>query len=141
MSRHYCHECAFKLGFIGTPSTINVLGNTYQVQKFIKHTIPSTQYSLVSIFTDPSTLRYQEYIVNGFASGSSEIDDLGRGEIILVAGSLVGASYKHGNFVAPRDAVKIVLSSDPVHLHAFPIDSTYLSSTACENCQKPIIKI
>jgi hypothetical protein len=142
LSHYYCHECAFKLGFIGTiPSTINVLGSTYQVDKFIKHTIPSTIHNFASIFTDPSTLTYQGYVVNAHASGSYEIDDSGRGNIILVAGPSVGAAYNKGTFVAPQDAVRIVLSSDPLRLHAFPVYSTNLSSVACENCSNPIIKV
>jgi hypothetical protein len=75
------------------------------------------------------------------SSGLFEIDDRGRKNIILVAGSMVGAAYRNGSFEAPEDAVKIVLSSDPLLTHAYPINSTHLSSVACENCSKLIIKI
>jgi hypothetical protein len=139
VSRYYCHQCAIKLGYKGCPTTEDVLGSTYQVKKFIKHTVSSPQYNQVSIFDDPSTQAYQDYIVNSFASGCFEIDDRGRGNIILIAGSSAGALYENGAFKAPQDAVKIVLSLDPQRLHAFPIGSTKLSTGVCEGCGKPII--
>jgi hypothetical protein len=139
MSRYYCHQCAIKLGHIGNPTTEDVLGTTYQMKKFIKHTVPSTKYDLVSIFNDPSTQRYQDYIVEGFASGCYEINDHGRGSITLIAAPSAGARYRSGIFELPENAVRIVLSSNPQRLHTFPVSSTTLPAGFCAECGEPII--
>ena len=68
--------------------------------------IPSTGYDLNSVFTDPSTTTYQNYIVSASCSGSYEVDDVGRRNILWVANKIIGTQFDHGNFVLPEDSLK-----------------------------------
>lgn len=137
MSEYYCHTCGSQM--FGTALTSGLLDTTYQLDKFMKHTIPSTGYELNSIFSDPTTTAYQHYAVSAACSGSYEIDDVGRVNILWVARREIGAQYDHGNFVLPEDSVKIVLYNNPQHIHAFPVSSTGFSTGRCKECGKPII--
>ena len=119
--------------------TSNTLGSTYQLDKFMKHTIPSTGYDLNSVFTDPSTTAYQKYIVSASCSGSYEVDDMGRTNILWVANRHIGAQLDHGNFVLPEDSIKMVLYSDPQRIHAYSVSSTGFSTGKCKVCDKPIV--
>ena len=60
----------------GLPS--NLSGSTYQVSKFLKHTVPSTSAQTTGVFSDPSFAAYSNYLISSSASGSVEVDDSGR---------------------------------------------------------------
>jgi len=138
MSVLYCHRCGAEEGFLRQASTGGFLQSSYQLQKFMKHTIPSTGYDVASVFNDPSTQTYANYIVNTFASGCVEIDDRNRRNIIWVAGKTVGMKFEKGDPVLPEDAVKLVLSTDPQRVHAYPVSSTTLSTGFCSKCDGAI---
>ena len=139
MSVLYCHRCGAKEGFLGKASSGGFLKSSYQLQKFMKHTIPSTGYNIASIFNDPSTQTYGDYIVNALASGCVEIDDRNRRNIVWGAGKPVGMLFEKGVPVLPEDAVKLVLSTDPQKIHAYPVSSTTLSTRSCSKCGGAII--
>jgi len=137
MGEYYCHNCGAPI--FGAPMTSNILGSTYQLNKFMKHTIPSTGYDLNSIFSDPSTTKYQNYIVSASCSGSYDLDDMGQTNILWVAGRQIGAQLDHGNFILPEDSIKIVLYSDLQRIHAYPVSCTGFSTGTCEVYGKPIV--
>lgn len=134
VSVFYCHRCGAEEGFLRQASTGGFLQSSYQLQKFMKHTIPSTVHDVASVFNDPSTQTYANYIVNTFASGCIEIDDRNRLNVMWVAGKQVGMKLEKGVPVLPADAVKLVLSTDPQKVHAYPVSSTTLSTGFCFKC-------
>ena len=131
MSVFYCHGCGAEMGYLRKPSTGGFLQSSYQLHKFMKHTIPSTVYDVASVFDDPSTQTYGDYMVNTLASGCVEIDDRNRRNIVWVAGKRVGMKFEKGVPVSSGDAVKLVLSTDPQKVHAYPVSSTTLSTRSC----------
>ncbi len=86
MAARYCHRCGVSLGLLNDVYTSEPLGTTYQLAKFMKHTVPSVLYEAVSVFESTSTGRYERYVVDAGASGAIEIDDRGRRNISWLAG-------------------------------------------------------
>jgi len=140
MSEYYCHECGAKLGHINPsdPETC-FSGTSYQVEKYIKHTVPPSCSGTVSIFEDPDFQQYRDYIINTAASGCVEIDNKGRTNMVWYAGRETGFTFKDGGLVSPADAVKLVLHEDKDKIHAFPTDSAEISTKNCGLCGSPII--
>ncbi len=119
MKDYYCHKCSSELGHTYTGSTehINFTGSTYQLDKFIKHTLPPSQLGLVSIFSDPSYSTYKDYAVSTLASGSTEFDEHHRKNIIWYASKENGISFLDGVPQSLTDVVKVVLphAEDKIH--------------------------
>ncbi len=140
MSDYYCHACAGIFGWMNVQNPDDLTGTEYQVDKFIKHTVPSSNYSgAVSIFQDPNLSTYATYVGNTAGSGCLEIDDLGRKNIIWVAGSTTGFTFENGIFRRPDDAVKVVLYEDQFRIHAYPTNSDFVDTKRCRNCGKLIV--
>jgi hypothetical protein len=136
MEIHYCHSCSMELGLLnfGGIQQFNLTGSTYQLTKFIKHTVPPTQSGLVSIFNDPSYGAYKEHVVSTLTSGSTMFDQRGRKNIIWYAHLDVGASYLNGVVQNTADVVKVVLPSRVDKIHCFPISMRTLGSRNCIRC-------
>ena len=134
MSEYYCHKCGIDLGYLGNERTGSLLGSTCQLDKFMKHHNPSTFFKINSVFDDNSTGEYEKFVVNAVASGSVEIDDQNRLNIVYIAGRKVGAMYENGSFQYPEDGIKVVCSTDPLRIHSFSFGSTTLSTAFCKNC-------
>ncbi len=130
---HYCHRCAVRLGFLQDAYTSDPLQSQYQLGKFVKHTLPPS-HPFASVFNSTSTGDYAGYVVNTAASGAVEIDGHGRRNIIWIAGRPTGFSLQNGALVGPTDGVKLVLSSEATRVHAFPVSSTSLATSACASC-------
>ena len=139
MSVYYCHKCSVDLNFIKDYVAENLLGSTYQMDKYIKHTWPSTAFPVQSVFSSPSTQLYGKYIIDAKFAGSVEIDAKNRKNIIYVAGEQCGFLYENGQLARPQNAVKVVLSSSTGKIHAFPESSTNFSTAECAKCGKPIV--
>ena len=139
METNYCHNCAAIFGYLNDIKCTDVLESKYQWKKYLKHTIPSSGFDLNSIFSDPTTAKYADWIINAEHAGSYEIDYKQRGNIIWVIGSTIGVQLINSEYVLPLDAIKVVLSTDPQLIHAFPISSTTLSTAKCERCSNTII--
>ncbi len=142
MKKCYCSNCSkdfpyfkqFRNNFI-----IDPLGSTYQQDKFHKHTVGSTQYPVVSIFNDPSTKQYEDYLINASHWGVYIMDDKGRESIVLFAGKPTGITYINGQPELQTDSIIIVQSSESSKLHLYPISSTNFSTGNCEDCGISII--
>src|SRR4051794_35048412 len=78
MPQHFCHNCAAALGIPASPQTQDPLASHYQLAKFVKHTALGTIYPINSIFADPGTASYANYVVSTAGSGWFQVDDQGR---------------------------------------------------------------
>lgn len=116
---------------------IELTGTQYQLEKFIKHTTPSTTYPLNSVFTGPASESYRNYIVTAVASGCVQIDG-NRTNVVWVATATTGFTYHNGKFVAYDDAVKVVFHDDLFKIHGFPIGSAEFGSATCIACGKSV---
>jgi len=136
---YFCHNCAEQRGFIEHLPIGKVIKTPYQYSKYRKHTELDSDYSIQSVFSDPSTSVYADYIVNAMLEGAVEIDELGRKNIIWCAGKPTGFQYKAGHIIRPTDAVKVVLSSAEHSIHIFPDNSTCFNTGVCHECGNPIV--
>lgn len=130
---YYCHRCAARLGYLQDVYTSDPLQSQYQLDKFIKHTVPLSHPS-ASVFDSTSTGEYASYVVDAAASGAVELDVYGRRNFIWLAGRPTGFSYKDGALVGPTDGVKVVLSSEATRVHAFPVKAANLVTRMCASC-------
>jgi hypothetical protein len=105
----------------------------------MKHTTPPTSGGIVSIFDDPSYSAYATYSVDTAVSGSVEVDDVNRTNIIWVASKSVGALFHRGVLQGYVDAVKVVLPYDGTKVHAYPTSSIELRASTCTDCDGPIV--
>lgn len=137
MNQYYCHACAIRCGKLKPADPIELTGTQYQLEKFIKHTAPSTTYPLNSVFTGPASESYRNYIVTAVASGCVQIDG-NRTNIVWVASATTGFTSRNGSFVARNDAVKVVFHDDQFKIHGFPSGSTEFGSATCIDCGKPV---
>lgn len=137
---YLCHDCALRKGLIYNNSSTNLTGSRYQLEKYIKHTSPTRNYDINSIFVINKYDKYREYIVNAEHSGSVEIDDQNRVNIIWVAGEKTGAVYKNGNHEFDHNSIKVVLNSFPGKIHALTTGSNGFCSENCIECGRIIIR-
>ncbi len=139
MCTYLCHQCARARGelppFAGEP----FVGNQYQFDKYVKHTVPTTGPLPVSVFDLEELSAYSGYAVQAQSEGCVEFDCSGRKNIVWAAGRLTGFLIKNGELVQPLDAVKVVLTSSTGRVHAFPAPSTAFSIGVCSVCGQPII--
>lgn len=118
-------------------SSGNLFQNSYQLEKYIKHTAPtSASHNFNSVFTDPSTVAYKDYIVSTVNSGSVEVDNRNSVNITWVASKDTGMSFKNGSFHSKTDAVKVVFHDNQFKIHAYPIPSTGVLRKKCNICGK-----
>lgn len=132
--RYYCHRCAAGLGYLQNVYTSDPLQTQYQLDKFLKHTLPNS-HPCASVFNSTSTRDYANYVVDAAASGVVELDAQGRRNIVWLAGHPTGFSYKDGALVDPTDGVKVVLSSEATKVHAFPVKVANLVTHLCASCR------
>ena len=140
MSQYYCYECAISNGLIFPvdADSLNLTGTTYQLDKYVKHTTPSTQKGLVTIFDRPDYEKYRSYIVTGTISGMLEIDDISRKNFVWYGGYQTGFEIINGNYIAPVSGIKIVCSEDDQQIHAFPVEGVSGLIYNCMICGKPL---
>ena len=140
MSRSLCFRCSREQGY-STSAEVELLLNTeYQANKFIKHTRPERIYLVNSVFNDPSTGAYAEFIINTSTGGSVFVDDEGRSSFTWFAGKDVGMTYRNGNLLGPANAIKLVLPFDAEKIHAYPFIPNNSDMSICDYCGTPIIK-
>jgi len=136
MEDYYCHKCSVELGHLNSGSSehINFTGTTYQLDKFLKHTLPPLQNGLISVFNDPCYCAYSSYTVNALASGSTQFDQYHRKNVIWYASKDVGITFEDTIPRFPTDVVKVVLSHNENLIHAFPVDSSSIITRTCNKC-------
>ena len=136
----YCHSCAGTRGLL-YPLPADMLATTYQLEKYVKHTLPHSRHTVQGVFTSTEAAVYATYIIATQAAGGVVVDTWNRYSIVLCAGRTVGYHYEHGQLVAPADAIQLVLSSDAGRLHAYPVRSAAVAGLACATpgCPRPVI--
>lgn len=135
-----CWQCSNSLGYSVGLDPATVLNSTYQLDKFVKHTRPMwTVSGINSVFSDPSTQAYAQYVVSSAASGSVALDRFGQASFIWYAAVTVGATYKNGSYLFSNDAVKLVLPYQETKLHAYSVSSTGYNALRCFRCNEPIL--
>ena len=138
MPTYYCHKCAAVHGYLGFD--VGTLTDTsYQLGKYMKHTVPDPNLATQLVFNSPSTQAYENYVVSSSLSGSVEIDDGGRRNVIWAAGNAIGFKQEHGVLKHPEDCVKVVLSTDTGRIHAYSQSSTEFSGSNCDDCGGGVI--
>jgi len=107
----------------------------------MKHSMPPplSGGSIVSVFSIADYPTYRDYVVNAMASGSTEVDDQGRRNVVWYAGKNIGVTYSGSAFTASSDTVKVVLAHDSTKVHAFPVESGPLRMEKCADCDRDII--
>src|SRR3989338_9839583 len=136
---YYCHNCAIRNGFLRSAVPSPLTGTQYQLEKYDKHTSPTSNYNLNTIFTGPSSVSYRSCIISTVASGHVQIDDQGRTNVVWVASMQTGITCQNGVFTMPANAVKVVYHDNPQKIHGFPIQSSELAAEACSICGCPIL--
>jgi hypothetical protein len=134
MKTYFCHQCGIERGHLRTPPTGKIVGSSYQLEKYVKHTVPDESFEVQSVFETPSTRVYADFLVDALTAGSIEIDDKGSTNVIWAAGRPTGFLYREGSLIQPQDAVKVVLSSSASRVHAYPANSTNFAGVTCSRC-------
>lgn len=138
MKKYYCHDCAITNGLLKPAVPSPLTATQYQLDKYLKHTAPTSNYAFNTVFTTPASETYQKYIVTAVASGHVQIDDKGRVNIVWVASEQTGITYQNGVFVGPTNTVKVVFHDDDNRVHGFPIHSSELAVARCVVCRRPV---
>ncbi len=136
--QYYCVDCAMACGRLRPAIPANLFHTQYQMEKYVKHTAPSSTFSFNSVFSDPSTIAYRDYIVTTVSSGPVQVDSLGRLNVMWVASKETGISYQNGRFYSNTHAVKVVFHDDQFKIHAYPTQSSDLAGHTCCACGKVI---
>jgi hypothetical protein len=134
MATYYCHDCAKIRGLLRPALPEPLTGTQYQLEKYWKHTAPTTAYDFNTVFTGPSSYTYTDFIVSTVSSGHVEIDDQNRTNIVLVASAQTGIALQNGQFIGPTEAVKVVLHDNAAKIHGFPISVASLAVGYCQAC-------
>jgi hypothetical protein len=117
----------------------DLFSTPYQLEKFIKHTDPSSCPGKKSVFTDPSTVAYWDHIDLAVSSGYVEVDSFNRTNICWVGSGTNGTTYRDGLFYQPTNSVKVVLHDNALKIHAFPYAALGIHANSCANCGMPIL--
>jgi hypothetical protein len=129
---YYCHVCAAANRLLYAPPA-DPLATQYQLGKYMKHTNPDPKYPVQSVFATASTQAYEHYIVSSLAAGAVALDARGT-TVIWVAGKDIGFRVEQGQLIAPQDAVKVVLSTDPEKTHGYSVHSSTFTGATCAQC-------
>jgi hypothetical protein len=133
---HYCHSCAVRLRLINPIDATmqNLTGSRYQLEKFVKHTAPQEYNGEISVFFSRDYSAYRDYTISGSLSGSLQIDEQNRKNLIWYAGKDIGITYENGIYKCPNDAVKVVLAENPTGIHPFSINYELQYLDRCCEC-------
>src|SRR5262249_10854963 len=104
-----------------------------------KHLMASSNYPNLTVFRNAGLRSYAHHIVNTMAPGAVRIDQHRRRSIIWVAGFEIGCAYSSGVPTKPVNGIVLVLSSDPVRAHVFPVDTADLVNGQCVRCGGAVI--
>ena len=140
MSTYYCHECAVINGTLRPPPQGDRLAdNSYKLEKYIKHTDPSSNSDYKTVFTGVTSESYRNFIVTAVASGHVQVDSQNRVNVVWVGSEATGIALKDKKFIGDMNAVKVVCHSDTNKIHGYPIAVSELKSATCVQCGKTIL--
>ncbi len=152
MSSYYCPKCTRALlkGKIVDTTLCNLSGSfsgDYLEKKYYKYVLNIGTYTVNSIFTHNdcdtnSTISYKEYenyCLLTSVSGSLEIDDHFRYNLLFYAINPIGVLTVSGIPISSLDCVKLVLFQQNNKIHAYPTSSTDIISQQCAYCGNLIL--
>lgn len=134
----YCHDCGAKRGYMPTIPT-ELVQNSYQLGKFIKHTQPSSSAGKTGVYAWPGSNTYTDFTVSAVASGHVEIDAGGRWSIVWVASAQTGITWQAGRPVGATDAVRVVCFQDSSTLHSYPVATNDRQVRTCADCGRLVL--
>ncbi len=147
MSVYFCPICTYGIisGSIVDPRACNLSDSFagYSLyNKYRKHVLNEGSYSVNSVFTYDNfdinaPIKYQEYENYCFqtaVSGSLEIDNNGRRNLVWYAQKPTGELTLNGSSCGHLDSVKLVLWFCEEMIHAYPTSSQALFSNRCASC-------
>jgi len=139
VATYYCHGCAVVNGTLQSPPQRETLTDTeYKLDKYIKHTMPSSSSDYKTVFTGVSSETYQKCIVTAVCSGHVQIDSKNRVNVVWVGSEDIGISLQGGKYIGPTSAVKVVCHSNSSKVHGYPIPVSELKSAVCAQCGREI---
>ncbi len=137
MTTFYCSTCANARGLKSGIDASNVLGTSYQGDKFRKHTSTSgsSMDPVRTVFDSGSTAHYAQCIEATITYGFVEL----RGQQKNIAfvpsrGSALGVKLNWGVEASKPDTVVVVKTSEATGIHAFLEDSSKYSVQPCALC-------
>jgi hypothetical protein len=136
--QYLCHSCAPARGHPRPAAPVALTVTSYQLGKYLKHTIQSSEAAYNTVFTLPASETYRDSLVETVAFGHLQIDDRGRRNLILVTPRQTGDALQGGHILGPTDGVKVVYPYDYNLIHGFPIRSSELLSPKCAACGKAL---
>lgn len=139
MPQYFCQECARIKCLLPEIVGSRFTDNQYQLDKYIKHTAPTSLCGYKTVFKDPSTATYSNYIISTLADGYVEVDDRNRINVNYFASATAGYAISMGHVEGPVFGVKVVLGNEPDRIHAYPIDVSNIEVIRCQQCDKEII--
>jgi hypothetical protein len=125
------------------PQLVNLtssFNNNYLLGKFEKHYNNSGSYNINTVFKKDDFENqsdydiYEQYHYLAYVSGSLEIDNQGRKNLVLCYTKPTGDEYTQGIKAGQSEAVKLVLFDNANKIHAFPTSSAHLTTVRCKNC-------
>lgn len=143
MSTYYCNTCSQIQGYLRTTGikSINFTGSTYQLTKFYEHTtVGATAAKIVnSVFSNATYVAYRWNNISTLLSGSTEIDNHGRVNLLWATPASNGTTFRNGVFHYHTDLVKVVFPYNQVLVHSYPIRAGRLQSQNCHYCGDSIL--
>lgn len=80
---------------------------------------------------------YQDFMGDAVYSGSLEVDDQNRKNLIVLSNTDTGVNFQSGSFEASCSGVKVVLSEVSGYVHEFPFN-TIAESQVCAICGRRV---
>ena len=136
----YCARCAGEFRLRPPMPTLDLLGSPHQLDKYEKHTKPSSSYGVQTVFDSNSTQYYEECIREAFEHGAVQIESRGTNIIFYPSTqSTLGSKYKWGEYACRQDTVIVVKTSEPHRVHAFLTGSSEYENQRCVQCGNPVL--
>jgi hypothetical protein len=115
-----------------------LVATSYQLDKYIKHTAPTSLHRFNSVFSSPASVSYSTLLVSASSAGYVEVDSQDRVNVVWVASYQTGIALSRGQFVGPTEAVKLVLPYYQSKVHGFPVRVADLIVMLCSQCGAPL---
>jgi|SRR5437899_10156322 len=131
---YYCSSCAHTLGLKSGIDATNLLGTTYQLGKFGRHTSTSGSSSepVRTVFDSKSTADYAKCITETIALGFVQIKGTQKNICYPPStDSSLGLKLNWGVAASQPDTIVVVNTSRATGIHAFLDNSSNYSTSRC----------
>jgi hypothetical protein len=138
---HYCSSCAHALGLKSGIDATNLLGTSYQVGKFNKHTSTSgsSAEAVRTVFDSNSTQDYGKCIDAAIKYGFVQLQGLRKNILFPPStGGALGVKLNWGIEASRPDTIVVVNSSQATGIHAFLDNSSNYRERRCARCGRSL---